>query len=292
MLISSHLFAHHAKVRGRNDPKKFVYVHTPARYIWNPELDERGNAALVRAVAPALRTLDRRRANEGADLAANSRFVQRRIRDAWGVDARVIYPPVDVGRISSVPEWHVNLSPADRECYEQLPDQFLLGASRFVSYKRLDDVIRLAAMTRVPVVLAGGGPEASRLREFARELRAEVTFIERPSDALLYALYQRCLAYVFPPVEDFGIMPVEAMAAGAVVIANRQGGAAESVQDGKTGALVDFRSKEDLTRAVDSLGRLDPSASKARAKHFAHDRFENEIARWVAGDPLADGARP
>ncbi len=105
-LISSHAFAHHAHFRGAPDGfRRMVYVHTPARYVWTRRFDARGDNPVARLVSHALRPLDRRRAGEGAEFAANSAFVRERIRDAWGVDARVIYPPVNVERIQSVPDW-------------------------------------------------------------------------------------------------------------------------------------------------------------------------------------------
>ena len=79
-LISSHVFAHHATFREQSARfRKFVYVHTPARYVWNPELDERGNSPLARLGSPILRKIDRKRASEGASFAANSVFVSRRV---------------------------------------------------------------------------------------------------------------------------------------------------------------------------------------------------------------------
>ena len=284
MLVSSHLFAHHAKFRGLGvQPQKFVYVHTPARYIWNPELDVRGQNRAVRALAPFLRNLDRSRAAEGAVFAANSNFVKRRINNAWAVDATVIHPPVDVARIQSVNDWTTQLGPDDEKILEELPKEFLLGASRFVPYKALDDVVRLGAIGRLPVVLAGSGPDLPRLKTVASELGVRVSFVDRPSDQLLFTLYQRAHAYVFPAVEDFGIMPVEAMAAGARVIANRQGGVAESVVDGETGVLVDFRSTEELTSALESLPNAERTSSTLRARAFDSSLFEEQIRQWVGG---------
>lgn len=83
-LISSHLFAHHARFEGVDADRRFVYVHSPARYIWTPELDLRGRGPLARAASAALRPLDRRRAQETRRFAANSAFVQRRVADTWG----------------------------------------------------------------------------------------------------------------------------------------------------------------------------------------------------------------
>ncbi|RII97588.1 glycosyltransferase, partial [Clavibacter michiganensis subsp. insidiosus] len=113
----------------------------------------------------------------------------------------------------------------------------------------------------VPVVLAGSGPLAEELRAQADAARVPVTIVPRPSDALLYTLYQRALAYVFPAVEDFGIMPVEAMAAGARVLVTDVGGATESVVDGVTGVHVHDWEGAGLADAVARAATLDPADS-------------------------------
>ena len=131
----------------------------PARYVWTREFDARGDNPFARVASQALRPLDRRRAQEGAEFAANSEFVRERIRNAWGVDARVIYPPVQVERIQSVPDWRDRLDGVDAAILEELPEGFLLGASRFIPYKRLERGHRGRRGDRSPVVLAGQGPE-------------------------------------------------------------------------------------------------------------------------------------
>lgn len=106
-LISSHLFAHHVRFIGGESMEKYVYVHTPARYIWSPELDPRGQSAMVRAVAPAFKAIDRRRAAEATSFAANSKFVAGRVQKYWSADSVVIHPPVDVETIQSTLDWQI-----------------------------------------------------------------------------------------------------------------------------------------------------------------------------------------
>ena len=118
-----------------------------------------------------------------------------------------------------------------------------------------------------------------------------VTIVPRPSDALLYTLYQRALAYVFPAVEDFGIMPVEAMAAGARVLVTDVGGATESVVDGVTGVHVHAWEGAELADAVARAAALDPAASVRRSHDFDAAVFERHIASWVRHDGARlDGA--
>lgn len=282
VLASSHLFAHHVRVAGAPDVPKLAYVYTPARYVWTPELDARGAGAGPRAVAPAIRAIDRRRAAEPAAVAGISRYVADRIATTWGRDAEVIYPPVETERLQAVPQWAHLLDAGQRALLDSLPRPFLLGASRFVPYKRLDLVVDAGAATGLPVVLAGAGPDEARLRAHAERSGVPVTFVLRPPDRLLYALYQAALVFVFPPVEDFGIMPVEAMALGTPVVTCAVGGGSETVVDGRTGALVPpGAGREELAAAVRRAAGADPEACRARAREFGAHRFRAEVTAWV-----------
>lgn len=281
-LVSSHAFAHHVSFRDQpHDFAKLVYVHSPARYLWEPDLDERGAGGVVRVAGTPLRALDRERAREIAGVAANSRYIARRVQRAWGLESRVIYPPVRTERIAEVDDWSALASDAERDVLDGLPEGFLLGASRLITYKRLDLVIRAGEALGRPVVIAGSGPEGPALRRLAASVSVPVRFVGRTSDELLYALYQRAVAFVFPAVEDFGIMPVEAMATGTPVIARAEGGTRETVQPGVNGAHADFddaASIRDAARTCASLTRAQVAGSVAR---FSTRRFHDEIRRFV-----------
>lgn len=280
LLVSSHLFAHHARFRGEAvDVPKYVYAHTPARYIWTPELDERGAPLAVRSVAAMLKPLDRKRAQEPVAIAANSEFVRRRIQRAWDRDATVIYPPVDVERIQAVEDWRDELSGEELSVLESLPGEFILGASRFIPYKRLDLVIEVGQEAGLPVVIAGRGPEEARLRALAESVDVPVYFVISPSDELLYALYQAAVVYVFPAIEDFGIMPVEAMAAGVPVLVGPEGGAVESV-----GALPGNGVMARWTAQEGAAGIAALSGSRTRrpdVRAFSKGAFFRRLTEWV-----------
>lgn len=282
IIVSSHLFAHHVATKFPDVPT-YVYTHTPARYIWEPELDQRlpevrGGARLL----DLLQRYDRRQVRRGnANFAANSEFVARRMARCWDVDAHVIYPPVSVERISSTAAWADALDAVEQSVLDSLPEYFVLGASRFVPYKSLDIVIRVAADAGVPVVIAGQGPERDRLGAVAAERRAHCHFVESPTDTLLYALYQRAAAFVFPPIEDFGIMPVEAMAAGAPVIVSNEGGASESVVNGVTGIHVEEWTANALLDALSQVERMCPEESRNRARAFSLEAFNAEVGKWI-----------
>ena len=200
LLVSSHLFAHHVRGRGLSaQAPKLIYAHTPARYLWVPDLDRRGASAAVRAAAAVLKPLDVRRAREATAVACNSAFVADRIARTWGRSAEVIYPPVDIETIASGADWAEHLDPSEAQLLARMPHGFVLGASRMVPYKRLERVIRAGELAGRPVVLAGGGPQEGRLRAVAAHASVPVHFAGRVSDALLYALYQWAAVFVFPP---------------------------------------------------------------------------------------------
>ncbi|UKA57998.1 glycosyltransferase [Arthrobacter sp. FW306-2-2C-D06B] len=281
-MISTHLFAHHVRLSGGSKTSmKFAYVHTPARYIWAPELDSRGRSLPVRMLSVPLRRLDASRAKELTKVAANSQFVSRRIETTWERESTVIYPPVSVERIKSVERWRDHLNVAEEKVFDGLPDEFVLGASRLVMYKMLDHVIRVGKRAQLPVVIVGDGPDLPRLKTIANEEKIECYFVGSVSDRLLYSLFQSCSVYVFPPVEDFGIIPVEAMAAGAPVIANRRGGASESVVHGVTGALTSFSSNSEIDEALRLAAKCRTSDSLQRAEDFSEARFRRELGSWA-----------
>jgi glycosyltransferase involved in cell wall biosynthesis len=281
MLVSSHLFAHH--VKARPGTRKYVYAHTPARYIWEPERDHRGDSAWARAASAVLKPIDRRRAAEATSIAVNSRFTGDRVARAWEQPSRVIYPPVDTQTLVATDDWTPYLSDDEQRQLDALPETFLLGASRMVAYKRLERVIEIGAQAKVPVVIAGTGPSHVALRTGAAASGADVTFIIAPSDAMLFALYARALAYVFPAVEDFGIMPVEAMACGTPIIANSVGGVRETVEVVGGGVTCDIDERNDWDELIHQATSLDAGAFRQRTQVFSRARFISELHEWVLG---------
>lgn len=282
LLISSHLFAHHAaRAAVKHRIPAYVYVHTPARYIWEPGLDARGQRLLVRSVTPLFKRLDRLAASSGAQFAANSHFVKERVKRAWGQDAVVIYPPVGVTRLQRQAEWVDVLGAGDLHILEELPREFILGASRFVKYKNLQQVIEVGEACDIPVVLAGAGPALGELQERASTATVPVHFVLNPSDELLYTLYQRALIFVFPPIEDFGIMPVEAMALGTPVLVNSVGGAAESTKLLQGGVHLNTSTAREINDGVHSALGLDMKIAQEKASLLSEEAFIGNVHSWV-----------
>ncbi|MHA7281111.1 glycosyltransferase [Arthrobacter sp. MDT2-2] len=282
LLISSHAFAHQAADHAmRRDVPAFVYAHTPARYLWAPTLDERSRHPLAKMGAMALRHIDSASVVKTATFAANSNFVAERMNRAWGVDAQTIYPPIAIERLHSRPDWSQELDEGDSLTLQELPTTFVLGASRFVKYKQLERVIRLGELCNLPVVLAGSGPEHAALLARAATASVPVSVVLKPSDKLLYALYERATLFAFPPVEDFGIMPVEAMALGTPTIVNELGGAAESVRIVEGGVTASWHDDDALRSAVDQALSLDMTAARANSARFSEASFVGSIKRWM-----------
>lgn len=269
VITNSSSFAHTANFHCK-DTKYFQYVHTPPRYLWTPELDGRGSS---KAAAPArglLKWVDRRGARHHTKIAVNSQEVASRVERFWDKPATVINPPVD---ITFFQDPHVSSEvPFD--------GQYLLGMSRWIEYKRLDLVIKLGDALGIPVVIAGSGPLEPELRELAATCRVPVVFEVKPSGERLRDLYRGAIATVFPPYEDFGIVPIESAATGTRVIALNAGGSKETVVDGVTGALAADQSVDALVEAFHRLPADDPQRQREHADRFSRAEFRRKFADW------------
>jgi glycosyltransferase involved in cell wall biosynthesis len=257
VLSSSVAFA--KAVRTSRNALHVSYIHTPMRYAWG--LDEylrRSSYPLpirlaTRVMRPALARWDRRTSRRPDVLVANSQTVRRRIRAFWGREAEVIHPPVNVDEFK--------LSNRD--------DGFLLVASRLLAYRRLDLAVAAARRLGRKLVVVGNGPERRRLEGMAGPV---VRFLGHLPRAQLVDLFERCHAYVLPGEEDFGISPVEAMAAGKPVIAFARGGATETVIDGTTGILFARQSVNGIVEAIERLDSLQFDSAAIREHACQYDR--------------------
>ena len=264
VVSSSSAFA--KAVRTRASSPHIAYIHTPMRYAW--DLDRylagpahpRVSGVAARMLRPWLQRWDRHTAQRPDVLVANSQAVRDRIRRHWNRDAEVIHPPVDVDFIS----------PSSRD------DGFLLVAARMLAYRRLDLAIDAATRLGRQLVVIGDGPERRRLEARAGGSVRFLGFVDR---ATLLDHLQRCHAYVVPGEEDFGIAPVEAMAAGKPVVAFAAGGALETVVDGITGVLFDRQTPNGLAEAIERLDTLtlDWTAIHRNAERFAAPMFRRRF---------------
>lgn len=285
IISSTHAFGHHLAGRAAREGRDaFAYVHSPARYIWAPEHDHRGQSAGVRLAAKSLRVKDRAATHPGVHYAANSEFVRERIRNTWHRDASVIHPAVDVERIQAEVSWRDQLDARDAEAAAALPDGYVLGASRFVQYKRLDLAIRIGEEMGLPVVLCGSGPDEERLRSIAAASTVPVHFTGRVSDELLYCLYSGASLFVFLAIEDFGIMPIEAIALGTPVLVNEIGGANEIVRLTGGGASSNSYDVTALLQIAEELIGTDMSKAQDAVTQFSRSEFRRKVLEWTSAD--------
>lgn len=246
------------------------YVHTPARYLWFSEADARA----ARAPAPLvnrLRAIDWASAQE-PHLAANSAATGARIEQAYGRASTIVPPPVNVSYFGAEPP----LPRSERT--------HLLSVGRWIAYKRHDVAIEAAVRLGMPIIVAGAGPLAPRLRAMARTSDL-VRLVNHPTDAQLRTLYRQAIALVYPAHEDFGIVPVEAQAAGTPVVALDVGGTRESVVDGATGVHVGEQHTDAFAAGVTRiLGEgIDPWRCQRHAQAYSYGAFDERIAAWITG---------
>ena len=260
VVSSSHAFA--KSVRVDQDAIHLCYCHTPPRYLWDLyESYNPGLRGLLRS--PILRILKRKDAQVAKNVGtfvANSAYVADRIFRSYGRGASVVYPPVDVDQFE----------------IKGGQGRYYLAGGRMVKYKRLDRAIEAANRESLPLIVFGDGPERARLKKLAGPT---VEFTGMVSQEQLTELIRHSRAFLFPGIEDFGILPVEVQACGRPVIALAQGGATETVEAGITGLLYEDDSVEGLIAAVHrfELETFDPEACRKNALRFSRDRFEDEM---------------
>lgn len=271
-------------VRAKRPAIHVAYIHTPLRFAWDVDGYLARSSfpfaarSSLRAAAPALRKWDRWSGRRADVVVANSVNIQSRIRASWGRESLVIHPPVDVARVRPSTE----------------PGEFYLVASRLLSYKRVDLAVRACALLDRELVVVGDGPERKRLERLAGPRTRFLGHLDRP---LLDDLLLRCRALIAPGLEDFGIAPVEAMAAGRPVVGFAAGGVPETVIDGQTGVLFARPTVASLVEAIERLesARLDPVLSRARALEFDVSVFRSrwaEVLRDLGMADLAGFGRP
>jgi len=271
-------------LRTRPDALKLCYCHSPMRYVWHLYSQYYAGAGLLgrlglRLFAGRIRRADRRAAGEVAAFVANSRPVANRIRRNYGRPSVVIPPPVDT-------DYLPNEAPAE---------DFYLVVGEQVGYKRND--LAVAACTRLgrPLVVIGTGPLLGEVRRVAGP---SVRVLGWQADQVVREHFRRCRAVLFCGEEDFGMVPVEAQAAGRPVIAFGAGGVLDTVQEGRSGL---FFHKQDPETVIDALERFESAPSlwsprqiQDHARQFSIARFRQRFSRfwrWCLDQCRAGGAR-
>jgi glycosyltransferase involved in cell wall biosynthesis len=265
VLSSSHACA--KNVRTPAGALHVCYCHTPMRYAWEEgflEGEELGRVTRLLS-PPALWWLRRQdlAGARGPDVfVANSRHVAERIERYYGRSAEIVHPPIDVNHFLGL---------------RRAAEDFYLAFGRVVPYKRVDLAVGACARVGRRLKVAGAGRALAAVQAHAGD---GTEFLGKVSDAERDRLLGGARALLFPGEEDFGIVPVEAQAAGLPVIAYGVGGAGESVLDRRTGVLFAEQTVTALAGAIECFEslQLDGDCARENARRFGRDRFRAEMA--------------
>jgi glycosyltransferase involved in cell wall biosynthesis len=247
------------------------YIHTPMRYAWDdcqkytsdfyfPTLIKK----LVPFIMNYIRIWDRVSIERVDRIIANSNFVARRIKKYYKKDSLVIHPPVNINQF--------HLSPNQ--------ENYFLMVGRLLAYKRHDIAIQAFNQLGLKLKIIGRGPELKKLQKMAD---SNIEFLERVEDVKLADYYAKCQAFIFPQEEDFGIVAMEALAAGRPVIAFDGGDIPEHLEDGKTGLFFENQTSQDIMEAVQKFQNLtfDSTYIRKQAKKFDREVFKAKILKYV-----------
>lgn len=247
------------------------YCHSPMRYVWDQSHAYQNNDRkfsplkfLYRPILHKIRIWDRLASERVDRFIANAHYIKARIQKYYGRDSEVIHPPVDLE--------HFTVG-------KEKGDSYLL-VGRMIPNKKIDLVVKAFNKLKKPLKIIGDGPELSYLKSIASD---NIEFLGRVSDDVLRDAYQNSKALLFPQLEDFGIVPLEAMASGTPVIAYGKGGALETVQDNKSGVFFYEQTPEALVKAVKSFEEMKwpPEKVASTVEGFGSPRFKTELRHFL-----------
>ncbi len=267
-LIISSSWAVAKGVKKNKSQIHICYCHTPIRYAWDlyDEYTEDlpwFKKTVVQSILKYIRRWDIATLDRVDHFIANSTFVQERILRIYDRESTVIYPPVDIDKFT---------------LYEEKED-FYLTASRLVPYKKTKLIVE--AFNKMPdkkLVVIGSGEEYDSIKKIAKD---NITVLGYQSDEILIATMQKAKAFMYAAIEDFGIIPIEAMACGTPVIALNEGGTKETVIDKVTGIHFDEQTQESIIDAVKAFEKLDFNHSDIRNEARKYTHFEEELLSFI-----------
>jgi glycosyltransferase involved in cell wall biosynthesis len=239
-----------------------AYIYAPFRLLWKPEAYSPGSLPTrglledaVRLIVPLLRRWDLARTRAIPRIATTCQNMAREIMHTYGRQAAVINPPVAIPAMPPVEE----------------RDDFFLCVGRLAPHKRFDLAVEACSRLKKRLIVAGDGPERERLQRLAGPT---IQFLGRVSDETLHALYLKTRALIFPSYEDYGLVPLEAQARAAPVVAFGRGGVLETVKEGVSGI---FFPSQDVDSLVDCLSKFEGlTFSTSQIREWAR-KFEPRV---------------
>ncbi|MHC6201926.1 glycosyltransferase [Breznakiellaceae bacterium SP9] len=257
------------------DAFHICYCHSPMRYLWDMYHDyfRRTNPLtrfFMKKLIPGLRLWDTASSNLVDCFVANSHYVAKRIKRYYRREAQIIYPPVAIEKFIPI---------------VRAPEDFYLFFGQLTAYKRSDIAIEACIMLKRRLIVAGAGADNATIKHYADT--GLVRFTGRLSDEEIASYYSKAKALLFPGIEDFGIIPVEAQAAGCPVLAFRKGGVLDTVTENVTGIFFDEQTPEALAGAITAFesmeGRFaDREAFTAHVQQFSKEAFSKRFEELVA----------
>jgi glycosyltransferase involved in cell wall biosynthesis len=264
-------------VRVKKPAIHISYCHAPTHYYWSRYeeymehpgfgvLDPLARLGLKLLLHP-MRRWDYKAAQRPDFMIANSSFIKDQIKKYYGRDATVIHPPVDIGRFKIL-----DLS--------SIPRSGFLIAGRQTPYKRFDLAVTACTKLGLPLTVIGDGPDHKRLAKLAGPT---IVFVDRPDDQQIVKYFRSAEAFIFPGLDDFGIVAVEALAAGTPVIAYKAGGALDYIEPGKNGLFFEHQTEQSLVAILQEfkLNKFDSIRVTQTAKRFSVDKFRQNIEDYL-----------
>ena len=262
-----------AVAKGVKTTKKQIhicYCHTPIRYAWDLYDEYTSSLSGIKKLLVVwslkkLRRWDIDSLDRVDYFIANSKFVQERIKRIYNRESTVIYPPID----------------ADKFTLFVNKEEFYLTASRLVPYKKTKLIVE--AFNEMPakkLIVIGSGDEYNEIVNIAK---SNIEVLDYQREEVLVSTMQRAKAFVYAAVEDFGIVPIEAMACGTPVIALNDGGTSETVIDGVNGIHFQEQTKEDIVKSIEKFEMLSFNVKDISkyAQDFSTTRFKKEIQEFI-----------
>ena len=267
-LIISSSWAVAKGVKTNKQQTHICYCHTPIRYAWDLYDEYTSNLSFIKKIV-VKQTLKRLKKWDLATLdrvdhfIANSNFVKARIQNTYSRNSTVIYPPVDINKFT----------------LQSSKEDFYITASRLVPYKKTKLIVD--AFNKMPdkkLVVIGSGDELESIKKISQ---ANISVLGYQPDQLLVEHIQKAKAFIYAAIEDFGILPIEAMACGTPVIALNKGGTAETVIDGVNGVHFQEQATQEICSAVDKfeLTTFNPSNVRDIALNYTH--FKSQIKIFI-----------